>query len=208
MLKLYRRLSTISGIAALCVSMCSCGSKSSQQRLPTSTLANVSTSENTSSTTTTSPPVYGVGDPVQFNSNDGSAGCKVSVTGFIPTITDDCAVAGLCDTPAEGTQFVAVEISFENDSNGEQLIRPLQSFTLISSQGQQYNPQVLMSPVNQCDASFTGNKSPLAGSVLQFGINLIAGQSTTGCLVYEVPSDFSVAQVEFDSTPPSFWTLG
>ena len=186
--------------------MTSCGSKISS-KTPIASSTTQTTGETVQSTTTTAPPIMAMGDVEQLYDSSGNSTFTVSATGFIPSITLQCGSYIACEAPPSGTNYSAVSLTFDNDGSVEQIIYPLQIITLLSTSGQQYSPTLLYSATNQCDTSFVGNTSAELLPTLQYGLSLIAGQSVSGCLIFEVPTDFTVGEVELATTPPSFWNM-
>ena len=171
----------IVGLILLIVIITSVGSS------PKATVNTTAVTTKTSSTSSASSSTSGakavatvakVGDTLNIG---GSKGLAVT----LQQIVDPASGADQYTTPDAGKRFIAVEVKIVNNGSGAYNDDANSDVTLIGSDNQSYTAD--FDDVSECtnfnDGSYT----------------LAAGESATGCVVFEVPDAITAAKVQFQT---------
>lgn len=169
-----RRLLTCAAVATavgLSVSACSTGGTG----VDTKPAAAASSTPRASA-----PPVAHVGSLIDVG---GSHGLGITLTQVI----DPAQGADQFTTPDPGKRFVAVDLSIKNNGHSTYSDDANNDTSLIGSDNQSYTPD--FDSVSECTNFDNGQ------------ITLAAGESVTGCVVFQLPTGVTTAKVQY--TPDS-----
>ena len=148
----------------------------------TASTSNTTTTSNNSSSSGSSEPAQTakIGSTVNIG---GSKGLAVTLSQVIDPATgnpDDDS------TPDPGKRFVAVDLTIVNNGTASYQDDANNDVTLIGTDNQSYTPD--FNDVTEC-TNFDSGQYTLA-----------AGESTTGCVVFQVPDGVNAAKVQFQTT--------
>lgn len=169
-----RRLLTCAAVATavgLSVSACSTGGTG----VDTKPAAAASSTPRASA-----PPVAHVGSLIDVG---GGHGLGITLTQVI----DPAQGADQFTTPDSGKRFVAVDLSIKNNGHSTYSDDANNDTSLIGSDNQSYTPD--FDSVSECTNFDNGQ------------ITLAAGESVTGCVVFQLPTGVTAAKVQY--TPDS-----
>lgn len=164
-------------IAVLATTAGSCGSSASVSNKPVNN-APAATSSGGSSATTAAPSVAHVGSAISLTDDKGN---KANIT--LAQVIDPAQGADQFTTPDNGKRFVGLKFviaatsgTVSDDANSDA--------TIIGSDGQTY--QADFSGITGCTNFDSGT------------FTVAAGTSSTGCVVFQVPTGVTVSKVRFD----------
>lgn len=175
-LKRHKVLSIIGGIIVLIiiVSVAAGGNKTTV----TTTASKASGSSNSKSSSSSSTTTAHVGSTVNIG---GSKGLGVTLTQVI----DPASGADQYTTADAGKRFVAVDLKIVNNGTAAFSDDANSDVTLIGSDNQSYTAD--FDSVSECTNFNSG----------QF--TLSPGESSTGCVVFQVPNGVNTAKVQFQT---------
>lgn len=150
-----------------------------------------STNVNTtpSSKGTTSPSAVAAPSTTKAKAAAAHVGATLNLRNLSVTLTkviDPAQGADQFTTPDPGKRFVATEFTITNNSSTGYSNDANSNATLIGTDNQSYTPD--FNSVSEC-TNFNGGVYTLA-----------SGESSTGCVVFQVPTGVSPAKVQFSSS--------
>lgn len=183
--KLLTAILTIVVLIIICVAISS-GGKSSNTTVTTTASSKSSGTSNKSS----SPAAAKVGSTINVG---GSKGLGVT----LKQIIDPASGADQYTTADAGKRFVAADLTIVNNGTSSYTDDANSDVTLIGSDNQTYTAD--FDSVSEC-TNFNSGQYTLA-----------AGQSTTGCVVFQVPDSVTTSKIEFQvqsglNTETGEWT--
>ena len=200
--KKHKILSIIGGLVLIGIigSAASSGSNPTVTTTPTSTTTTTTASNNSKSSKSTNsaskkssstPATASVGSTIDIG---GSKGLAVTLNSVI----DPASGADQYTTPNAGYRFVAADVKIVNNGTAAFSDDANSDITIIGSDNQTYTAD--FDSVSEC-TNFNDGQYTLA-----------PGQSSTGCVVFQLPNAVTTAKVEFQtqsgfSTSTGEWTV-
>lgn len=167
---------TVLGVIVLLIVIGSVISAGSNKTTVTTTATNTKSSSSTSNSSGSSSAAAKVGDTVEIG---GSKGLAVTLNQVIdPASPSDSAL-----TANAGDRYIAVDVKIVNNGTTSYSDDANNDVSLIGTDNQTYTAD--FDTVSEC-TNFNSGQYTLA-----------PGQSTTGCVVFQVPDAVNTAKVEF-----------
>jgi cytoskeletal protein RodZ len=157
----------------------------------TTTNSNSTNTSNNPSSPTPAPSTAKVGDTINIG---GSKGLAVT----LQQIIDPAQGADQYTTPDAGKRFVAVDVKIVNNGTASYQDDANSNITLIGSDNQSY--------------TFDANNVSECTNFNEGQYTLAAGESATGCVVFQMPDGINTAKIQFQtqnglSSSTGEWTV-